>query len=62
MRDIKYNAELKAKADITYCVCDEKECINMNECERHQNRYNFDKTRNYSFCKFNSNECLKIAN
>lgn len=49
----------QAKTDITYCVCDEKECGYTTECDRHQKRYNFDKTKNYSFCKFNPVKCIK---
>ena len=46
----------KAKHDVTYCVNDE--CDNKKNCERHKNRWNFNKEENYCFAEFDENNCV----
>lgn len=49
----------KANKDIVYCMCNEKECSNTSNCEKHMKRYNFSKDIDYYFSRFNPSQCLK---
>ena len=46
----------KAKHDVTYCVNDE--CDNKKNCERHKNRWKFNKDENYCFAEFDEKNCV----
>lgn len=47
----------KANTDTTYCTT--MKCSHKKQCERHADRWNFDKDKNYWFAEFDEIDCVR---